>query len=257
MANYLMLFLALFFVFSVRAQEEVLPYKPPVTCFDLKAGVNGYHYLAKNYNEAHVSVSHGSKTYPQKTEDHKGYSPYVSINGASRFNSAFELLYGLSYLFYTNNVYSNFINDRSMAGNIYYNRTVNSSASTIQNHIFRFSFAPVFRIYNTKIELGVVNLDYVHPRQRMLYGQSDLYQVIPKHNSYLDSIVTATGSTHYDPDLKLVDKFNLSFSLGMEQEIPIRKYRYLAGIKGVYSRNVLMGLIYVGIRFSKPYDWRH
>lgn len=241
------------FVFCARAQTEAGPYEP-VTCFDVKAGFNAYHYLAKSYNTAHASVSHGSTTYPQRTEDHKGFSPYIGINGATRFNLAFELLYGLSYMFYENNVYSNSIGDYGVPGNIYYNRIVYSSASTIQNHVFRFSFAPVVRIENTKIEIGVVNLDYVHLSQRMLYGQADMYQVIPKHNSYLDSVVTVAGRSDYNPDLKLVDKLNLSFSLGMEQEIPIRKYRYLVGIKGVYSpRSVVMGLMYVGIRFSKRY----
>ncbi len=247
--------LIILFISSARAQEKAGPYEL-VTCLDVKAGFSAYHYLAKSYNTAHASVSHGSTTYPQNTEDHKGISPYIGINGASRFNLTFELLYGLSYMFYANNVYSNSISDYGAPGNIYYNRIVYSSASTIQNHVFRFSCAPVVRIYNTKIEIGLVNLDYVHLTQRMLYGQSDMYQVIPKHNSYLDSVVTAAGSNSYNPDLKLVDKLNLSFSLGMEQEIPIRKYRYLVGIKGVYSRSVVMGLVYVGVRFSKPYTWR-
>ena len=104
------------------------------------------------------------------------------------------------------------------------------------------------------MELGLVNLNYVHLSQRVLYGQSDRYEVIPKHNSYLDSVVAIAGKSDYNPDLKLVDKLNLSFSLGMEQEIPIQRYRYLVGIKGVYSRSVFMGLVYVGIRFSKPYS---
>jgi hypothetical protein len=252
--KYLLSLFVILFVFRAQAQEEVTPaYHSAITCFDVKAGIVSYHYLAKNYNQAHASVSHGSTTYPQKTEDHKGYSPYIGINGASRFNPYFELLYGLSYMFYANNVYSNSISTSGIPGSVYYNRTVNSSASTLQNHVFRFSFAPVFRFYNTKLEIGVVNLDYVHLSQRVLYGQSDKYQVIPKHNSYLDSVVITAGKSDYNPELKLVDKLNLSFSLGLEQEIPIQKYRYLVGFKGVYSRSVLMGLVYVGIRFSKPY----
>jgi hypothetical protein len=255
----LLLIISALFVFHAQAQEETPPaYKPPITCFDIKAGATAYISLSEKFNEDHANPgSHGAMDYPQiQTKNYKGHSPYISIGGASRLSKVMELSYGLSYVNYVNEVsYQNKIQSK-IPNTDYFLRTNHIANVKLTNHLYQLSFAPVFRIFNTKIEVGVLNLGYVNYSTKILSQRYIAEEVIYKHNSNLDSIVVAKEAQPTKPDLELKNRFHVSFSLGLEQEIPIKKYRYLVGVKGFVSSDVLVAVAYVGIRFSKPYTWR-
>lgn len=251
--------LAILVISRAHAQEVPEPYNPPITCLDIKAGVTSYLFLSKKFNDdRYLPGSHGAVDYPRiQTVRHKGESPFVMINGASRISNAFEVSYGLSYMYYVNDVSFQDKTVSKIQNSDFYLKTDHSADVRVTNHLTRLSVAPVFRIFNTKIEIGVLNLGYVNYSTKILSQQYRQVEAIPKHNSYLDSVVIVKESQPSDPDLKLKNRFNLSFSLGVEQEIPIKKYRYLVGVKGMLSGGeVLAGIVYIGIRFSKPYTWK-
>lgn len=257
--KYLLPLLCVLFVSHAQAQEETPPaYKPPITCFDIKVGATAYMSLSKKFNEDHANPgSHGARDYPQiQTEIYKGNSPYISIGGASRLSNFLELSYGLSYTYYANEVSYQNKTQSKIPGSDYFLRTNHVADVRLTNHLYQLSFAPVFRIFNTKIEVGVLNLGYVNYSTKISSQQYRTEEVMYKYNSPLDSIVVAKESQATNPDLQLKNRFHVSFSLGLEQEIPIKKYRYLVGVKGFISSDVFVAVAYVGIRFSKPYTWR-
>lgn len=245
--------------FHARAQEEQEPHPRVITCLDIKAGATDYLFLSKQFNDDRYLVgSHGAVDYPRiTTVRHRGQSPFVMINGASRINNAFEVSYGLSYMYYVNEASFQDKTVSKIPNSDFYLKTNHSADVRVTNHLTRLSVAPVFRIFNTKIEIGVLNLGYVNYSTKILSQQYQQVEAIPKYNSYLDSIVIAKESQPVEPDLKLKNRLHFSFSLGVEQEIPIKKYRYLVGVKGMLSGDVWAAVAYVGIRFSKPYSWKN
>lgn len=258
MANYLTLFFTFFFVFSVRAQKDTLPRKAPVTCFDIKVGTTAYYFMPKKFNDDHYNAgNHGAIVYPQiNTRNNKGYSPYISINGASRISHIFEVSYGLSYMYYVNGVSFQDKAISKIQNSDFFLRTNQSAEVRVTNHLTRLSVAPVFRIFNTKVEIGVLNLGYLAYSTKIVSQQYKAEEVIYKYNSPLDSIAFAKDVQPTNPDIKLKNRLHMSFSLGIEQEIPVKKYRYLVGVKGFLSQDILVAIAYVGIRFSKPYSWK-
>lgn len=256
--KYLLSLFVIFFSFSTRAQEDPEPRERVITCLDIKAGAGSYLFLSKKFNDDHYLVgSHGAVDYPRiETVRHQGQSPFVMVNGASRINNMFEVSYGLSYMYYVNDVSFRDKTVSKIQNSDFYLKTDHSADVRVTNHLTRLSVAPVFRIFNTKIEIGFLNLGYVNYSTKILSQQYQQVEAIPKYNSYLDSIVIVKESQPVQPDLKLKNRLHLSFSLGVEQEIPIKKYRYLVGVKGMLSGDVLAAMAYVGIRFSKPYTWK-
>lgn len=137
-----------------------------------------------------------------------------------------------------------------------YGRTISESKSSIINNTFRLEFCPTFKIYNTKLVFGILNLDYVKPKQKTIESNRTEYNFIPKYNSYVDSITVEKSSGNFTPPLNLHGKLHVAWSIGIEQEVPIKKYRYLIGVKGVYAYSVFTFITYLGIRISKPYTWK-
>lgn len=256
--KHLLPLLAFIFISSAQAQEEQEVHQPVITCLDIKAGATSYLFLPKQFNDdRYLFGSHGAVDYPRiQALRHKGESPFVMINGASRISNAFEVSYGLSYMYYVNDASFQDKTVSKIQNSDFYLKTDHSADVRVTNHLTCLSVAPVFRIFNTKIEIGVLNLGYVNYSTKILSQYYQQVEAIPKHNSYLDSIVIVKESQPVEPDLKLKNRFHFSFSLGVEQEIPIKKYRYLVGVKGMLSGDVLAAIAYVGIRFSKPYSWK-
>ena len=248
--------------------QEILPESKddPVRYLDVNTGLAFYHFSNKQFSDEHQNVgTHGATAYPQlTTKSCDGSSPYVALRTGSRFNNGFELSFGVSYRNYSNVItYYNRRNYVFPDSGHYYDRTDDDAKIKVVNHVLGLELAPTMRIYNTKIILGLLNVDIVMPTQHYNYASTTDYHVITKHSSYLgpngyqpsDSLLIPKASYNFEPNISLKNKIYYSIYFGVEQEIPIKRYRYLIGAKGIYNGSTLSVIAYLGVRISKPYTW--
>ena len=239
-----------------------------VNYVDVNVGLGFYHFDSKAFNKEYQNVgSNGATAYPQLTSNsYNGNTPYVALRLGSKLNNGFELSFGASYRNYSHLLtYYNRRNYTVPDSGYYYDRTDDKSIIKIVNHVFGFEFSPTLRIFNTKIILGLVNVDFVLPSQHINYSRTIDYRVITKHRSYLgpngyepvDSLLIPKASYDFDSHISLRNKVYYSIYLGIEQEVPIKRYRYLIGVKGILSGFTTLSFVaYLGIRLSKPYTWK-
>lgn len=231
-------------------------------------GLGAYHFNSKKFNEEHQHVgNNGATAYPQiESHSYNGNTPYVALRYGSRMNRGFELSIGASYRQSSQIV--TYYNQRNYVipdSGFYYDRTDDKAIIKVVNHVMGLEFSPTFRFFNTKLILGLINIDFVLPSQHINYSETTDYRVITKHRSYLgangyersDSLLIPKVSYDFRSPISLKNNLYYSIYLGVEQEIPIKRYRYLMGVKGILSGFTTLSFVaYVGIRISKPYTWK-
>ncbi len=210
--------------------------------------------------------SHGSRVYPFFTAYNvsNNYTPYFSVGLGIRANRFFEFSLSGVYSYYKYKFNYEDVIEKYNYQTPNYDRTISTIDGTVTNHDIRFEFAPIVRICNTKIVFGIINIDFIQSNKKMNLGTTTEYSVISKQHTgtdgqhSTDSIVSIKNIADYAPSFYLRDFIYFPISIGIEQEIPIKRLRYIVGLKAIYTNRINNGSIvgYVGVRLSEAYTWQ-
>lgn len=266
--KYLYIFVFFVLFFNVKSQDD------EVYCFDVKVGVLQTDTYSSDFSKRENTFgSRGNLNYPYvslpydiaPSQSTKLFAPYLNIGLGIRYNPYFELAVGFSYIQLKNDInYADVLTENLSTSSLNYSRYLTKASGKLTNNIYRIEFAPVYRIFNTKIIFGVLNMD-ISKSKTKFEGTKIKYDVIYKQNSWgydqqypEDSLVTEVSSEIIKPDYNLKDRIYFPLSIAIEQEILIKKLRYLIGVKAAYSKRSYAPfsiIVYVGIRLSKIYTW--
>jgi hypothetical protein len=236
-------------------------------CIDIKLGSGTGFINAQRFHDEHNTVgSHGSIYPPEVSINRKNEnqsSPFFNLGLVTRFNPFFELQANASFIQskYDLNYYD--YSEKYTPSSLISARSLTNANGTLISNSCSFGIAPTIRVFNTKIIFGILNIVSSSYKTSLSGIKSD-YQVTrkaywPSYSYQTDSIVLLVNQEMVQPTKVIGSNIYLPFSIGIEQEIPIKSLRYLIGVKCIgsfrsYSPFMIFG--YFGIRLSKPYSWR-
>lgn len=247
-----------------------------IYCLDIKTGF----FYTQTYSDDFISKenrfgSKGRVDYPYvsipqsniRNHSQTHFGPYFSANLGIRYNRFFELAVGYSFMqVNTGFTYYTLSSVYDASHKDYYYRTITIADGKLIHNISRVEFAPVFRLFNTKLIFGLLNFEIYNRKIKNLSGARTEYQVLVKKGAWnypetypQDSVVTELSSTDVSPSYNLKNRYFFPLSIGVEQEIPVKKLRYLVGLKISYAHRSYAPLFfygYLGVRFSKEYTWK-
>jgi len=265
--SYLFVFIVLFF--NLKSQDD------EVYCLDVKVGASYTEIYSSAFSKRENTFgSRGNADFPYvylpfdkaSSQSSKLFAPYLNLGLGIRYNPFFELIVGFSYMQLKSDInYLDMFTENLSTSSNSYSRTETIANGKLTNNIYRITFAPVYRIFNTKLIFGILNMD-ISKSKTKFEGIKTKYDVLYKQNSWghehqypQDSLITVVSSEIVQPVYKVKDRIYFPLSIGIEQEIPIKKLRYLVGVKITYAHRSyapLSGIAYIGIRIAKPYSWR-
>lgn len=229
----------------------------PKKYFTIKGGVGCYVTNKEISSGSYpISLKLSDEVYGYTLNRKSGISPYISLGYTTKEFYNMEGFFGFSYFTSAQSFtyYSDVYSYDSITAPILRKNEVHGSGWAEFKYI-RFEFSPTYQIKNTKLNFGVLNFDFIIPKQTNNEFTLNHYDVIPHKTipislsefQSIDSIktLTSTESVNFNK-YPLKPRLNFAFSFGVEQEVNYKNHLLIFGLKTLFFKTVFISA-YTGI----------